>query len=45
MNGRLSDPRITYWTAFAMLVATVVAVGMWKRMTDADKKKMLLGLR
>lgn len=45
MNGKLSDPRVTYWTVFAALLATVVAVGMWKRMSDADKQKMLLGLR
>jgi len=45
MNGKLSNPRVTYWLVFAMLGATVVAMGMWKRMSDADKRKMLLGLR
>lgn len=43
MNG-ISNPRVTYWTVFAALVATLVAVGMWKRMSEADKRKMLLGL-
>lgn len=45
MNGSTLNPRVTYWTVFAMLVATLVAVGMWKRMSDAEKRKMMLGLR
>lgn len=45
MNGSTLNPRVTYWTVFAMLVATLVAVGMWKRMSDAEKRKMLLGLQ
>jgi len=44
MNGT-SNPRVTYWLVFGMLVATVVAVGMWKRMSDEDKRKALLGFR
>jgi hypothetical protein len=45
MNGSTLNPRVTYWTVFAALVATMVAIGMWKRMSDADKQKMLLGFR
>lgn len=45
MSERVSDPRVTYWTVLAAIVAAMVAVGMWKRMSDADKEKMLLGLR
>lgn len=45
MSESTLNPRVTYWTVFAALVATVVAVGMWKRMSEGDKRKMLLGTR
>jgi hypothetical protein len=39
------NPHVTYWTMIAVIVAAAVAVGMWKRMSEADRQKMLLGLR
>ena len=45
MNGKLSSPHVIYWTVLAMILAGAIAIGMWKRMSDADKNKMLLGLR
>lgn len=45
MNGKTSDPKVTYWLVFAALGVTLVAMGMWKRMSDADKAKSLFGLR
>lgn len=41
--NQTSNPRVTYWLVFGALVATVVAVGMWKKMSDADRRKALLG--
>lgn len=38
-----SNPRVTYWLVFGALVAAVVDVGMWKRMSDGDRRKVFFG--
>jgi hypothetical protein len=42
MNGT-SNPRVTYWVVFAMLGATLVAIGMWKKMSETERRKVFFG--
>lgn len=46
MNGyKESNPHVTYWAVLAAIVVAMVGVAAWKRMSDADRSKMMLGLR
>ena len=45
MNSGTLNPRVTYWLVIATVVAGAVAIGMWKRMNDSDRRKMMLGLQ
>jgi hypothetical protein len=39
------NPHVTYWTVLAAIVVAAIGVAAWKRMSDDDRRKMLLGLR